>query len=117
MITMFNVLTLLASVGVLVCLVYVRRLRAYIASPSWTLKEWAFYCFLAGQLGGLVNIAWLAPSLNWLGLVNTGLRVIGIGLLAASYITLDKTLHRLFEKLRIKTTPVNLDKPGPPVLG
>lgn len=108
MTTLFNVLSILTALGVGVCLLYVRRLRTYVSSPSWSLKLWAFVMFFLAQVGGVINIYFYNGGLNWLGIANTSLRTLGIALLALGYAKMECTLKALFKKFRIKTTPVQV---------
>lgn len=100
--TMFNTLSVLTALGVLVCLVYVRRLRKYVASPSWTYKECAFIAFILSQFSSLINIGVYGGGLSKLGLLTKVLQLVGIGLLALSYATLGDMFKGIVKKFRLK---------------
>lgn len=106
---LFNILSVVIVLEVVVCLAYVRRLSKYVDSLSWKLKEGAFICFVVGQLGGLINVYLFNSGLNWLGMFNTGTRAVGTGLLAASYIAMEDMFRDLWTKLRSRAK-----KPTPP---
>jgi hypothetical protein len=96
----FNLLSILTALGVVLNLVYVRRLNTYIPSRSWTLKQIAWSCFLLAQIGGLLNVYFYNSGLNWLGVVNSVGRFAGVILLVISYSMLEGTLKGLLKRIQ-----------------
>lgn len=103
MIQFFNITSLIGTLGILIILIQVSRLKKYVQTTSWTLKLIGWSLLLFTQILGLVNVHLLGGGLNWLSVINRVIQLSGIVLLSYSYALMEHVFRHIINKLKVKT--------------